>query len=585
MRLFRRPPPPFRLEGANPTQLPVLSAEALIDLLGLHNRLRGIRRLVAAGDTGFRQLYQPAISRFIASAQLQPASISDHHASYGGLIVHTLDVVERALRARKEYLLPQNADSQLIRDEEHIWTYAVFAAALLHDVGKMLTLTRLTLPDGGHWTPHAASLERLGVTHYAIEFIRAPYALQHRLNNTLFHMLPATGRDWLAQNMTIMSQLTAWLFGDVYEFGVIGDIVRGADGASVAANRKAGGERRRLPNAPTIPMVERMTRALRQLIHDDALKFNRSGAAGWVVGEHTYLVCGVIANKVTERLREEGSTDVPSDNTRLFDTWQDHGYVVATTEGRAIWNMRVIGDGYCHNLTMLKFETRRLFHPSRQPVVFEGLIELSETGAMPVATDVVPTKVMDEVVEARLPVEQPDAAVLPAADISHEAAAPTCQAQPAAQPAPAPAVKIILSDARLGLDAPDLGEQFLSWVRAGLADQGIQVNKKTAMVHVLPQGVILLSPAIFKAYLRHYGLAAADEETLTKQYKRVQTRVQKLGQHLRTDKQKNVHTVRVSGQHRESKLWGWLFPPSVFYGDQPPPATNTHLSLESRAST
>jgi len=546
MHLFRRSIATFKMEDADPTRLPVLSAEALIDLLGLHNRLRGIRRLAAAGDAGFSQLYQPAISRFIESAQLQPASISDHHASYGGLIVHTLEVVEHALRARKEYLLPQNADSQLIRDEEHIWTYAVFAGALLHDVGKMLTLTRLVLPDGKHWTPHAASLADLDVTHYAIEFIRAPYLLQHRMNNTLFHVLPARGRDWLAQNMTIMSQLTAWLFGDVYEFGVIGDIVRGADGASMAANRKAGGERQRLPNAPTIPMVERMTRALRQLIHDDALKFNRSGAAGWVVGE---------------RLREEGSTDVPGDNTRLFDTWQDHGYVVATTEGRAIWNMRVAGDGYCHHLSMLKFETRRVFHPSRRPAVFEGQVELSETETTPGVADVAPTRVLDEAVTATtVPVEQPVAESAPV-------------------PAAKSPVKKVLSDASLGLDDAELGQRFLSWVRAGLADKGLQTNKKTAMVHTVPQGVVLLSPAIFKAYLKQNGLAAGDEDMITKQYKRVQTRVQALALHRRTSSQKNVHTLRAFGEHRESKLWGWLFPPSVLYGDQPPPAPNKNLEL------
>ncbi|HFD80622.1 MAG TPA: hypothetical protein ENK05_09570 [Gammaproteobacteria bacterium] len=578
-RLFRRPPA-FRLDAADPARLPVLGPDALIDLLGQHNRLRSIRRLAAAGEGGFNQLYQPAIDRFIESAQLAPASIADHHAGYGGLVVHTLEVIEHALRARKEQLLPQNADSQLIRDEEHIWTYAVFAGALLHDAGKLLTLTRLSLPDGTHWTPQAPRLADLGATHYAIEFVRAPYALQHRLNATLFHLLPATGRDWLAQNMTVMTQLTAWLFGDPYEWGVIGDIVRGADGASVAANRAAGGERQRLPNAPAVPMVERMTRALRQLIHDDALKFNRSGAAGWVEGAYTYLVCGVIANKVAERLREEGSTDVPTDNTRLFDIWQDHGYVVATPQGRAIWTMQVIGDGYCHKLSMLKFETRRLFHPSRRPAAFAGRIErCEEADAVSMGEVTAPTPVEDPVTDSGQAVEQSAEPPPPAPESDPADTAPTPAEAPAAGAAPTPTGRRVVSDASLGLERPELGQHFLSWVRAGLADRGLAVNKVTAMVHTLPEGVVLLSPAIFMAYLKHHGLAADDEDTLKKQYKRVQSRLQKLDLHRRTDKRVNVHTVLAQGPNKESKLYGWLFPPSVLYGDQPPPPPNRHLKL------
>lgn len=539
--------------------IPVLTAPALIDLLNLHNRLRQIKRLTAASDQHYEHYYHTAISAYLEAAQLQPASISDHHAGLGGLAVHTLEVVENALRRRKAFLLPQHADPELIRAEEQIWTYAVFAGALLHDAGKMVTLTRLDIGEIEEWSPHAPSLASLGVRQYRIRYVRAPYALQQTVNNTLFHLLPPTGRQWLSQNDRVMTQLTAYWFGNLYEMGVLGDIVRRADAESVAANRKAGGERDRLPHAPTIPLVERLMRALRQLIDDGEIKFNRSGGAGWVTKDgYCYLVCGVIASKVAERLRQEGSADIPTDNTRLFDIWQDHMYIQPTPAGQAVWHVRVVGDQYTHVLSMLKFESCRILHPSRQVAPFTGELVLCDTPASDTPPETTPAPV-----ETSSPQVPEQVASPPDTDTP---------ATPTKQPRKTKPQKL----------KGNSGEalHFLGWVQQGLNSGEMKVNAVDAKVHIIKEGVVLLSPAIFKSYLTHFGLCHASDTDA--HYRKLQVRVQKLKKHLYTDTGKNVHRLKAVGENRESTLFGWVFPTNIFYDSDAVPEINKHIQLVTR---
>ena len=287
-----------------------------------------------------------------------------------------MDVIERALRQRKSFELPLNAGSEIIFEQEHFWTYAIFIGALLHDIGKMTTSTLIVLNNGKVWNPHQSSLLKSEANSYHIRFDQHPYKYHTQIANSFFHLIPEKGRGWLIQYPDIFSELCAWLYGDYYEFGMIGQIIRFADGQSVAANLKIGGEQARFINAPEIPLIEKMMTALRELLQFGELKVNGTeGSSGWCIGSFTYLVCGTVADKVRSYLNKLGSTDIPGDNTRLFDTWQEHGYAINNQSDAAIWVIKV-NDRF--KLTVLKFETNRLFHPSKHPGEFQGQISVIE---------------------------------------------------------------------------------------------------------------------------------------------------------------------------------------------------------------
>ena len=178
-------------------QLPILQTQEIIRLLGLDNRLKSIEKLTGAGTEYYQLLYAPALNRYLESVQLAPASASHHHAGPGGLAVHTLDVIDIALRQRKSYNLPQHSTPESIAEQEHIWTYAVFAGALLHDIGKLICSTKLILETGAVWTPHDVSILETGATLLSGHVPEGPLQTPYPAQQWLLSFAAAQGA-WLA---------------------------------------------------------------------------------------------------------------------------------------------------------------------------------------------------------------------------------------------------------------------------------------------------------------------------------------------------------------------------------------------------
>jgi len=509
----------------------------------------------------------------------------------------------------------------------------------LHDIGKLVCSTRLILNTGTSWSPHDISILKTGATHYKVVFVQSKYKLHTQLSNGFFHLLPAKGRGWLAQYTDVMAQLTAWLSGDVYEYGVIGEIVRQSDGESVAKNLKTGGERQRFPNAPTIPLVERLTTALRQLLEEGRLKINRpDGSAGWSDGEYTYLVCGSVADSVRAFMNNAGANDIPTDNSRIFDTWQEHGFIISTPDNGSIWHLTVNNK---FTLTVLKFETNVIFHPSRKPEAFAG--ELTVSAEKPIK-EVINSK---ETVESDIAVhtssedthtnadnmgqidstesvtpcntpsqqihsdgENIEAApnepeVIP--DIQHTAVADTDEpdsnpvkniymdnekVKPAADSfeiAPNMASSSIHSTApdTLALDDPDIAQYFIEWLKLGIKDKSISVNNKEALIHVVKEGVLIVSPKAFKSFAKTFKLVdyvefdnkhKAETKAATKIQNKLEKYMKKSKLHRKAKNGKNIHTYLIQGQHRESKINGWLIPLNTIYSENKAPKPNNVLT-------
>ena len=558
------------------------------------------------------------------SVQLAPASIAHHHAGPGGLVTHTLDVIERALRQRKSFELPLNADPELIFQQEHYWTYSIFIGALLHDIGKMTTSTLIVLNNGEIWNPHKSCLLKSGASSYHIRFDQHPYKYHTQIANSFFHLIPEKGRGWLAQYPDIFSELCAWLYGDYYEFGMIGQIIRFADGQSVAANLKIGGEQARFINAPEIPLIEKMMTALRELLQSGALKINGAeGSSGWCIGSFTYLVCGTVADKVRSYLNKLGSTDIPGDNTRLFDTWQEHGYAISNQSDAAIWLIK-INDRF--KLTVLKFETNRLFHPSKQPGEFQGQISIIEnnqnidqievlTKKSETETDLnhqapEPTIQVDltqgsetdikSVIKTETNSDQHTVSTLIASNFPGAAAdlaltdhikdffmdetegnrelkqSDTADKQ-CSTPVYQPASK--LPD-DLKLEDPDIAKHFITWIKEELQERKIQVNNSKALVHVAKEGVLIVTPIAFKKFIWENKLNVGGGN-INKQMTRIQDRLkanmEKKKLHRRTKAGLNIHTYQINGDSKSAKIKCWLLPIKTIFGNSKPPSINSVL--------
>lgn len=359
--------------------LPALTPEQLFAQCKLDYSLSELCTLTGLDTAIFDLLVRQPILDFAELVQLAPASESHHHAGPGGLLTHTLDVITLALKKRRGYQLPIAGSLTEIANQRHLWTYAVFVGCLLHDIGKLSANTRLVpvAKDGTEkfWTPHSGPITQLkNIKGYRVEFRKTPYQYHAHLALTHWSLVPQYARTWLIEASNIMAELTAWLWGDKFESGTIGEIIESADRESTAKNLQLPIDKR---FSNQIPVIDRYLKIIRQWIQDGAIKININGGMGWVDEYgHLYLVCRSLAEKLIQECNSQGLKSLPQDPVRIYDILQEHGYALSMEDGKAIWPIRVKTSSYEHKFTCLKFDGRKLTLPSRPLRALDGVISI-----------------------------------------------------------------------------------------------------------------------------------------------------------------------------------------------------------------
>lgn len=455
--------------GEDAARLPVQCGQTL---LAEHSaRLHSVRNLVGVPQQHWQYLYHTLFVAFAETVQRLPASEAHHHCEPGGLLRHALEVTEVALKIRRGYVLPPDTEPETVVEEQEVWTYAVATAALLHDVGKALVDQRIELQsrDGsriGVWSPWVGPMTETGSTHYRVEFRRGhPHRLHEAVTPLLApRIVPNDGLRWLGDHHDTLAAWLSAIGGSTFGNTVIADIVKAADQRSVA--RDLSGERRQLPTANAKPLAERLLTALRQLIDSGALPINRQGAAAFIDDRAVWLVSKRGLDAIRDAL--EGQGGIPSRNDRLMDELQQRGFALPSAEQRAVWRCEVrVGDAaesWCQILTLLCIPIDYLW---------------PDPDARPAAADVQVCEV-----DAEAPPED---------------TAPAAAQTSADQSADADCDVATTSDDH-ATEGDDAGEAFLPWLVAGLKGGSLALNTAKARAHVVDEGLLLVSPAIFREF-------------------------------------------------------------------------------------
>lgn len=132
-----------------------------------------------------------------------------------------------------------------------------------------------------------------------------------------------------------------------------------------------------------------------------------------------------------------------------------------------------------------------------------------------------------------------------------------------------------LSDPGLA-HAPDIARRFMAWLRQGLCDGTLRSNQAGALVHFVHEGMLLVSPRIFREFAK--GLAEDGDATATDTSgdadigKAIQRQVLRAGWHARADKGVNILTYQVMrGNRPASRLSGVVVPDPARFIDAVPP--------------
>lgn len=562
----------------NPPHPDCLQVLLPLDLLGQRaKQVKTIQQLAGVPKAHWRMLYMDALLAFAGYVQQLPASEAHHHPSAGGLLDHTLEVVTHALRIRRGHLLPHGADAEEITAKKDVWTYAVFSSALLHDVGKPLMDQVVTLYDKqgqelGYWD--ALTTPMISDGWYRIRYRKdRQYRLHERTALLLSRLiLPIPALNWLASDRSVLAAWMATVSGIYEEAGVIGEISQQADGLSVAESLGASDTATQLPGART-PLHERLLTGLRFLLKENQIPLNRNGAAAWFDGEHLWLVSKRGIDVLREHLTQEGHTGIPTRNDRIFDELQQNNVLVANGD-RSIWKATVSSNDWSHTLTCLCFAASRIWpDPNSRPETFSGTVLPAEAEAI----------VESEEIEAPHNVESKESTVA-VTQLSNSPENETAGFDPVAffsdsqAETPPSKTEHVIGDAQSSIPQPsapveelsddeDPGKLFRTWLHDGLLKDKFETNSVNARIHRVDEGLLLVSPGIFKDF---------DREN----WQKAQKRFQKLKLHRKTTQGTNIYTYQVTGKRSRSRIKGFLIeePEKVFEGVTFPPP-NPYLKL------
>ena len=225
------PPPSPPIPGA----FPVLPPDKLLEKHS--HRLNQIDELVGVSGSHFDTYYRSAIHAYARFVQQLPVFAAEHQSNLPSLLEQALDVVCSALKIRRSYLLPAGASTEAIAEKKDPWTYAVFVAALCHDLAESVTNPIITVYDsdgiGAEWEPWTRYIDEQG-GWYKIDVVFASRRSQPAKANLLLvhRIVSGAGMKWLASDDEALSRWLACLSGDVDDARAIGEIITKAQARS-----------------------------------------------------------------------------------------------------------------------------------------------------------------------------------------------------------------------------------------------------------------------------------------------------------------------------------------------------------------
>ena len=587
----------------HPHRFTALSGDRLLQ--PFKGEVAAIRARVGVPPEHWRQLYESVLRNYASLVQQLPASESHHHAGAGGLLQHGLEVLRHTLDLKQGVMLPRGASPEAQARLQDLWTYACATAALLHDLGKPVTDHRITFYDNhglacGAWSALSGPMAEGSV--YGIEFnTRRVYRQHERIPPLLaHHLIPSEGLAWLASDSEALFCWLAAIQGDLSDAGVVGEIIGKSDGLSVARNL-SGSTHVRLPTAKARPLTERLVTGLRYLLDNGELPLNRRGAPGYLDGDALWMVSKTTLDKLRTHLIEEGQPGIPSRNDRLMDELQQHCLLVPNGD-RAVWLCEIIIGDWQQQLTCLCFDPSQIWsNPDRRPKSIDGSVapvEIEHAPAQEAGNGKSTATGNASKPTADVRPSPPERAETPADASDNHASTIDGLPMPfdtnvaddsgddestgAADPQAPHAERSYSANEHgaresratdrgngqvEGMDSSeDAGSRFLAWLRRGIRDESMEINSPKARIHVLPEGLVLVSPGIFRDF---------DSAN----WSHVQKRFQKLGLHRKAPDDRNIWTCQAAGSRKKAILKVFLIPDPQSVLGATLPAHNSAVTL------
>ncbi len=202
-----------------------------------HPVLDKIKELIYFEPARYDSLCHPLVKNLIEYCQNLPATANSFYSHAGGLVDYALNRTEAALTIFQQFV--GNEQGEVLSEEQRLWQYALFSAALLRGIGKLYSDYRVNLFDNkGHllklWNPLEEPLHHTG-SYYDYEFHKeADPDFHPRLNIFLAKLLmPSSGIVWISSNRQVLMVWLALLNEDERTAGTLGAILIRAEAIAI----------------------------------------------------------------------------------------------------------------------------------------------------------------------------------------------------------------------------------------------------------------------------------------------------------------------------------------------------------------
>lgn len=215
----------------------MVAAEVLLEEEKRTLLLTQIHQACALEPARYDNLCVTLMHNFANHCQSLPETSNSYYSQQGGMLDHALNRTEAALNLFRQFVI-QDAQAQL-SEEQKLWQYALFSAAILQGIGKLQIDLRLEIFDNAglylkQWNPLLESLVAVG-SHYFYEFQKeSDIEFRRRVNLLLARMLmPASGFAWIAGNPQVLAVWLALLNEDYYAAGTLGALLIRANAIAI----------------------------------------------------------------------------------------------------------------------------------------------------------------------------------------------------------------------------------------------------------------------------------------------------------------------------------------------------------------
>lgn len=457
--------------GADPNLLEIMPATVL--LKDMQSDISSLKEHVGVGAAAWKQYYWALLVNYAEFVQGLPASASHHHSGEVGLLRHSLEVAIRALNICDSQLIPQNSGSGYHDASKDLLLYATFSAALLHDIGKVLTDQKITLFSQknehlGAWLPLSGAMRQVShARYYSVDYLeQRVYRLHQMAALSLAPLImPIAGLSWIA-NLQSPTLFYSWLYalsGDLSSAGHLGKAIQSADAQSVAAN--LGGNEGSVSIAAALPLHDQLLTSLQTALRNNEIKINAPGAMCFVYEKRAYFVVKALLDFLRTYLATRGVSAVPTDNNRLMDVLLEQKILVPNpSTAKAVWRVEV------------QLEQNPTWSQSFTTVVLdEQLAFKGEYGG--------------RTLQGNITIKQSDPSD---AESSPDRLEPNLSL-------PANHLENVEHEGLPSTETPH--ENFIEWFVSGINEGLLTPNGRGSKVHILDNNrMFIVSPAIFKAF-------------------------------------------------------------------------------------